>query len=106
VAYYRFGFVVDWLRRVKTFDHDERRTSPLRKNGDHAMPRSDGCVYSSLEEEEVLLGQLDAGEQFWLKGDVWEVRAPGQNRMVLCKRFGHADEAMLDVNIVVQPKLQ
>lgn len=70
------------------------------------MPRSDGCVYSSLEEEEVLLGQLDAGEQFWLKGDVWEVRAPGQNRMVLCKRFGHTDEAMLDVNVVVQPKLQ
>ncbi len=70
------------------------------------MPRSDGCVHSSLEEDEVLLGQLDAGEQFWLKGDVWEVRAPGQNRMVLCKRFGHTDEAMLDVNIVVQPKLQ
>lgn len=53
-----------------------------------------------------MLGQLDAGEQFWLKGDVWEVRAPGQNRMVLCKRFGHTDEAMLDVNVVVQPKLQ
>jgi hypothetical protein len=70
------------------------------------MPRSDSCVYSSVEDEEVLLGQLDAGEQFWLKGDVWEVRAPGQNRMVLCKRLGHADQAMLDVNIVVQPKLQ
>jgi hypothetical protein len=67
------------------------------------MSRSDGCVYSALEEDQVTVGQLDAGEQFWLDGSIWEVRSPGQNRLTLCKRFGHADEAFLDVNLVVQP---
>lgn len=65
----------------------------------------DKCVYQALEEDQVTVGQLDAGEQFWLDGDVWEVRAPGQHRLTLCKRYGHSDEAYLDVNLVVQPKL-
>jgi hypothetical protein len=64
---------------------------------------TDKCVYSSLEDQ-VTVGQLDAGEQFWMQGEIWEVRAPGQNRLVLCKRFGHADEAYLDVNTVIEPK--
>jgi hypothetical protein len=70
------------------------------------MSRPDSCVYQALEEEQVTVGQLDAGEQFWLDGSIWEVRAPGQNRLTLCKRFGHADEAFLDVNLVVQPHPQ
>ena len=68
------------------------------------MPRSDRCVYSSLDEMQVTVGQLNAGEQFWLDGEIWEVRAPGQNKMVLCKRLGRADEAMLDINLVIEPK--
>ena len=68
------------------------------------MSRPDSCVYQALAEEEVTVGQLDSGEHFWLNGDTWEVRSPGQNRLVLCKRLGHVDEAWLDVNLVVQPK--
>ena len=68
------------------------------------MSRSDSYMHSSLEEDQVTVGQLDAGEQFWLDGSIWETRAMGYGKMVLCKRLGHAEEVWIDVNVVIQPK--
>ena len=69
------------------------------------MPRSDSCVYSALEDDQVTVGQLDAGEQFWLKGEVWQV-TERQGRVALCQRVGHDDRASLDVSVVVTPRIE
>jgi hypothetical protein len=98
------GVLDGWMCRFKTINDDKGRKAVPDRIGGSEMPRPDSCVYQALEEEEITLGQLNAGEQFWLKGDIWEVRAPGQNRMTLCKRLGHTDQAMLDSNIIVEPK--
>lgn len=58
--------------------------------------------YDFFEEGDLLLGQLNAGDYFWLDGEVWEVCKPGQNRMTTCSRLGKGEQVNMPSNTIVQ----
>ena len=68
-----------------------------------SMTRS--CGFYRDDPEEVILDQLEEGESFWLKGEVWQV-IERQGRVALCQRVGHDDRASLDVSVVVTPRIE
>jgi hypothetical protein len=65
------------------------------------MPRSDGCVYSSLEVE---VGQLSAGDQFRLDGRSFVVKINDGQRYLVVDEIGHTNTVHLDSETLVWPK--
>ena len=64
------------------------------------MPRSDGCVYSSLEVE---VGDLPIGAEFRLDGRRYRVTVNDGQRYLIVDEIGHTNTVHLDCETLVRP---
>jgi hypothetical protein len=65
------------------------------------MPRPYRCLYSTIEPEEIEVGLLVIGDEFWLDGRLFRVVENSKNNFVLVTEVHHENTVYVDRSVLV-----